>query len=157
MASFELPRFTGGFDFSGPEFGGYSFLGGDGVFGDIFDSYETLLGDIEEWGQEQIEISEWQEDYMAASADGDGNKMVQLIIDGYKKGYITKEQAIEMAENVQQEANANGGGRINGEMRGKLKEALGIDYDPIAKGKTRAQVGFENFIGGIGDFFSSIF
>lgn len=93
--------------------------------------------------------SEWQNDLQSILSKGDGNAAVAHIIKGLKEGKISKEEAIQYAKQVQQEANANGGGKINGGMRDALKDALGTDVDHIAKGKTRALIGFEKVLKGI--------
>ncbi|MEC4720970.1 hypothetical protein RY831_17525 [Noviherbaspirillum sp. CPCC 100848] len=93
--------------------------------------------------------SAWEKDYNDLISKGDGNAAVAHIIKGLKEGKISKEDAIEFAKQVQQGANANGGGKINGGMRDALKEALGTDIDHIAKGKTRATIGFEKFLKGL--------
>lgn len=93
--------------------------------------------------------SEWAAEYLSLLSKGDGNAAVAHIIQGLKEGKLSKEEAIELAKQVQQEANANGGGKINGEIRDALKDALGTDVDHIAKGKTRPQMGFEKFLKGI--------
>jgi len=85
------------------------------------------------------------EKYSDILKKGDGNAAVAYIVKALKEGAITPEYAKELAKDVQQTANAAGGGRINREMRDALKEALGTDTDFIAKGKTRAQIGFEKF------------
>lgn len=91
----------------------------------------------------------WATEYQSIISKGDGNAAVAHIIKGLEEGKISKEEAIERAKQVQQDANANGGGKINGAMRDALKDALGTDVDHIAKGKTRAQIGFEKFLKGV--------
>lgn len=97
--------------------------------------------------------AQWEQEYQSILAKGDGNAAVDHIIKGLKDGTISKEEAIGLAKQVQEEANANGGGRINGEKRDALKEALGTDVDHISKGKTRAQIGWEKFLDGLLKFF----
>lgn len=127
-------------------------------FGDIdFETYygdfDTELADVQARGQA---LQDWTAEFQCILNSGDGNAAVDHIIEGYKNGTITKEQAIQFASQVQQIANQNGGGKINGGQRQKLQDALGIDFDPIAPGKTRFEVGWDNFWGGVGDFFMSL-
>ncbi len=119
----------------------------------LIDDVETQFGEIDAKSQK---FTEWYQKYQSDLARGDGNAAVDDIVQAYKDGIITKDQALMLAGEVQQQANANGGGRINDGERSKLKEALGIDYDPIAPGKTRGQMFFEGLFGGIADFFSSL-
>lgn len=92
-------------------------------------------------------LQKWQLEYEAILKRGDGNAAVDHIIKGLKEGTITKEQAAELAKTVQEGANAGGGGRINGQKRDALKEALGLEEDLISKGKTRGQMGWDKFVG----------
>jgi hypothetical protein len=86
---------------------------------------------------------------------GDGNAMAYALADAVKRGILTKEEAKEMGSQIQQIANQNGGGKINGDARAALKEALGEDV--IAHGKTRGEMKFINFFKGLGDFLRSLF
>jgi hypothetical protein len=163
MASFEIPKISvPDYDF-GSDFSGLGDLGLDGMFDDVTDifddwsaEFEEWSSEVMEWGEQMMAYGEWFEGYQAVLSKGDGNAAVQKIIDGYNAGILTKEEAIQLAKQVQQQANANGGGRINGEMRDKLKDALGVDHDYIAKGKTRGQMFFENLGQGILDFFGGL-
>lgn len=102
-------------------------------------------------------LKEWDDQYTAILKRGDGNAAVAFIIKGLKDGTITKEQARELAKTVQEGANAGGGGKINGEMREALKKELGIEEDLISKGKTRAAIGWDKFIGGVKGIFTGLF
>lgn len=84
-----------------------------------------------------------QNEYVNLLKKGDGNAAVAYIVKGLKNGTLSPETAKALASEVQQNANAAGGGKINREMRDALKEALGTDTDHIAKGKTRGQIGIE--------------
>ncbi|WP_151634019.1 hypothetical protein [Noviherbaspirillum aerium] len=86
----------------------------------------------------------WDQDkYAKLLEKGDGNAAVAYIVKGLKNGTLSPDTAKALASEVQQNANAAGGGRINREMREALKDALGTDTDHIAKGKTRGQVFIE--------------
>jgi hypothetical protein len=87
---------------------------------------------------------------------GNGNAAVNDIISELDKGDITKGDATALASQVQQTANAHGGGKINGTERKDMEKALGTDQDVIASGKTRAAIGFENFLGGAAKVLGSL-
>lgn len=127
-------------------------------FGDIdFATYdETSEAEFRDEIERAQNFDDWAAEYQSIICRGDGNAAVDHIIQGYKDGTLTKDQAIFFASQVQQQANQNGGGRINGGKRDALQEALGIDYDPIAKGKTRGQMFFEGLGNSILSFFSSL-
>ncbi len=69
--------------------------------------------------------------------DGNGNAMVNDIVNDYKKGDISKSDANALAVEVQQVANVNGGGKINKKERTKLETDLGNSDDVITNGHTR--------------------
>jgi len=89
------------------------------------------------------------ETFKKDAAKGDGNAMVDDIVAGVKSGALTKEQAASIGGEIQDVANQNGGGKINGTERDKLKEALGRDDDVITAGKHKWQVQAENFFKGL--------
>jgi hypothetical protein len=113
--------------------------------------------DLSEIGEGMEKRTEWSGKYQKHLQDGDGNAAVDDIVKGYKDGILTKDQAIELANGVQEEANKHGGGRINDTKRDELKTALGLDYDPISKGKTRGQLFFDGLFSGIGSVFKKVF
>ncbi|MEN3293737.1 MAG: hypothetical protein V7642_2990 [Burkholderiales bacterium] len=124
---------------------------------DIYDSWtadfgafieDTEVPDMEDVPKTSEKFGKWSETYQEHISKGNGNAAVDDIIKGYKDGTITKEEAITLAKTVQEEANQNGGGKINNEKRNELKKALGVDTDYISKGKTRGQLAWEEFVDG---------
>lgn len=91
----------------------------------------------------------FHEDYEKALKKGDGNAATALLAEAVRNKSISPAEAQAMASQVQEIANANGGGRINKKMRDELKAALGTDVDCISKGKGRAQMFFEALWSGI--------
>lgn len=77
-------------------------------------------------------------------ASGDGNALVEDELKAYKENLITKDQATQAVSGAQSLANKNGGGRINNKIRDEAKDVLGESV--IKGGKTRGQVGIENFL-----------
>jgi hypothetical protein len=101
------------------------------------------LGITDETSSSLGKRAEWDQEFESVLAKGDGNAAVYRIKQGLDNKLISKDEAIVLAKQVQEAANAAGGGRINSEMRNALKEALGTDVDHISKGKTRPQMGWE--------------
>jgi hypothetical protein len=101
------------------------------------------LGITDETSSSLGKRAEWDQEFESVLAKGDGNAAVYRIKQGLDNNLISKDEAIVLAKQVQEAANAAGGGRINSEMRNALKEALGTDVDHISKGKTRPQMGWE--------------
>ncbi|AJK49469.1 hypothetical protein BGL_2c14020 [Burkholderia plantarii] len=74
---------------------------------------------------------------MKDAQSGNGNGLVEDELQAYKEGAITKQQATEEVSGAQSLANQNGGGRINGKVRGEAQDALGKNV--IGKGQTRIE------------------
>lgn len=74
---------------------------------------------------------------MKDAQSGNGNGLVEDELQAYKEGAITKQQATEEVSGAQSLANQNGGGRINGKVRGEAQDALGKNV--IGKGQTRVE------------------
>jgi hypothetical protein len=104
--------------------------------------FTSFVSDIRDEQAKWENKSKWYQDYKDDLSRGDGNAAVEDIIKGVKDGSITKEEATELAKTVQQEANANGGGKIKGSLKDELAGLLGENY--VANGKTRGQLFFEN-------------
>ena len=109
-------------------------------FGDSYKSlYPALEGDlayIQELEDKEKEkdkkFNEWNSKFEEHLSKGDGNAAVDDIAQAYKEGLLTKEEAIEAANGLQQVITEEGGGKISDGQRKKLQEALGLDYDPIS-------------------------
>lgn len=101
------------------------------------------LGITDETSSSFGKRAQWDQDFESVLAKGDGNAAVYRVKEGLNAKIIEPEEAIALAKQVQEAANVAGGGRINGEMRNALKEALGTDVDHISKGKIRPQMGWE--------------
>jgi polyhydroxyalkanoate synthesis regulator phasin len=79
---------------------------------------------------------------------GDGNKMCHLVADAVKNGRMTKEEGKQLGRQIQQIANANGGGKINGKASKELESALGEKV--LAPGNTRFETKVKGFLGAVG-------
>lgn len=78
----------------------------------------------------------------------DANKAIDYLRDQVIAGKITKQEAYGLAALTQVNANAAGSGKINNAVRDGIKQALGLDYDIIGPGKTRAALFFTGALAG---------
>ncbi|CAB3764323.1 hypothetical protein [Paraburkholderia humisilvae] len=92
------------------------------------------------------------------ASNGDGNALVEDILNAYQKGDISKSDAESMLGDAQETANQNGGGRINQQERDKAESVLGESSDLISRGETRGELVLDDLGGGIlGKALSGIF
>ncbi|WP_321926281.1 hypothetical protein [Burkholderia sp. BCC1998] len=73
---------------------------------------------------------------MKDAKSGNGNELVKDVLQAYKEGAITKDQAIAEVSGAQRLANEHGGGKINKQVKAEAQEVLGGSY--IKGGDTRA-------------------
>ncbi|MEK6293104.1 MAG: hypothetical protein V4793_17300 [Paraburkholderia tropica] len=83
--------------------------------------------------------------YMSALQSGDGNKATHILADAVRSGKLDQSDAAAIGSDLQQTANENGGGKINGSARDDLANALGQDV--LAKGETRDQYAMQQMMG----------
>jgi hypothetical protein len=85
---------------------------------------------------------------------GDGNSAVQDLVNDVNSGALSKSDAAAIGSDVQQTANAHGGGKINGTESNALENTLGENV--LAKGETRGEIGAQNFFGALGNMVKSV-
>ncbi len=73
---------------------------------------------------------------MKDAKSGNGNELVKDVLQAYKEGAITKDQAIAEVSGAQRLANEHGGGKINNQVKAEAQDVLGGSY--IKGGDTRA-------------------
>ncbi|MDE1144643.1 hypothetical protein [Paraburkholderia tropica] len=83
--------------------------------------------------------------FMSALQSGDGNKATHILADAVRSGKLDQSDAAAIGSDLQQTANENGGGKINGSARDDLANALGQDV--LAKGETRDQYAMQQMMG----------
>jgi hypothetical protein len=86
------------------------------------------------------------ESFVQSLSHGDGNAAAHTLADAVTSGTLSKGDAAAIGAQLQQTANAHGGGKINSDASNALSQALdGINV--LAPGKTRPQIAFENLFG----------
>lgn len=83
--------------------------------------------------------------FMSALQSGDGNKATHILADAVRSGKLDQSDAAAIGSDLQQTANENGDGKINGSARDDLANALGQDV--LAKGETRDQYAMQQMMG----------
>lgn len=84
--------------------------------------------------------------FQNALSHGDGNSACHILADAVSSGKVSQTTGAALGAQIQQTANAHGGGKINGDASNALKSALGGE-DVLAPGKTRGAIAFENLTG----------
>ncbi|WP_321857357.1 hypothetical protein [Burkholderia cenocepacia] len=82
----------------------------------------------------------------SALSHGDGNAAAKTLANAVKSGKLSQSDAAAIGAQLQQTANAHGGGKISHEASNALSDALG-GANVLTPGKTRAAVAFENITG----------
>ncbi len=82
----------------------------------------------------------------SALSHGDGNAAAKTLASAVKSGKLSQSDAAAIGAQLQQTANAHGGGKISHEASNALSDALG-GANVLTPGKTRAAVAFENITG----------
>jgi hypothetical protein len=77
---------------------------------------------------------------------GDGNAATKTLAKAVQSGKLSQSDAAAIGAQLQQTANAHGGGKIDDESRKALSDALG-GADVLTPGKTRLEVAFTNVTG----------
>lgn len=72
-----------------------------------------------------------------ALSKGDGNTATNILANAVKSGKLNQKDGAAIGAQLQQTANAHGGGVINGDAKNNLKDALG-GTDVIAAGHSRS-------------------
>ncbi|MDR3096687.1 MAG: hypothetical protein LBV73_06390 [Paraburkholderia sp.] len=83
--------------------------------------------------------------FMNALKSGDGNKATHILAGAVRSGKLDQADAAAIGGDLQQTANENGGGKINGMARADLASVLGQDV--LAKGETRDQYAMQQEFG----------
>ncbi|WP_175711874.1 hypothetical protein [Burkholderia ambifaria] len=82
----------------------------------------------------------------SALSHGDGNAAAKTLANAVKSGKLSQSDAAAIGAQLQQTANAHGGGKISHDASKALSDALG-GANVLTPGKTRAAVAFENITG----------
>ncbi|PMS22589.1 hypothetical protein C0Z18_04525 [Trinickia dabaoshanensis] len=77
---------------------------------------------------------------------GDGNAATKTLAKAVQSGKLSQSDAAAIGSQLQQTANAHGGGKIDDESRDALKNALG-GADVLTPGKSRLEVAFDHLTG----------
>ncbi|TKC77973.1 hypothetical protein FAZ69_32365 [Trinickia terrae] len=84
--------------------------------------------------------------FQNALSHGDGNSACHILANAVSSGKISQSTGAALGAQVQQTANAHGGGKINGDASNALSSALGGN-NVLTPGKTRGAIAFENLFG----------
>jgi hypothetical protein len=82
----------------------------------------------------------------SALSHGDGNSATKTLANAVTSGKLSQSDAAAIGSQLQQTANAHGGGRINDDASKTLSDALG-GANVLTPGKTRTEIAFDNLTG----------